>query len=88
MKPSESARGRERELISGMLQGRLTPRDTRNIDPYTFGDETLMRCFVIVEACLDSDAAPVPSRIAAGFEIMGWPTAGVADLIASLSLEA
>ncbi|MGK3995148.1 hypothetical protein [Sorangium sp. So ce1024] len=74
----------ERELVAGLLSGRLKPRDTRGYDVLQFQDRTMQRLFFAVETLRLHGYSPTTPRILVGFAALKWDATGVAELVEQL----
>jgi hypothetical protein len=77
----------EREVVAGILSGRLTPRDTRIVDVLRFEDRTMQQLFFAVETLLLHGYAATTRRILVCFDALRWDPTGVAELVEQLRTE-
>ncbi len=77
----------ERDVVVGLLSGRLTPRDTRAFDVRRFQDRTMQRLFFAVETLLMYGYTPSTRRILVGFDALNWDPVGIPELVDRLREE-
>lgn len=77
----------ERELVAGLLSGRLRPKDTANVDIHAFNDRALQRCFFAVETLRLNGFTPNTARVLVAFDEAKWPIDGIAELVDQMRSE-
>lgn len=77
----------ERDLVVGLLSGRLTPRDTRLINVLLFEDRTMQQLFFAVETLRLNAFTPTTARIMVCFDALKWDPTGIPELVEQLREE-
>ena len=77
----------EREIVAGLLSGRITLTDTRGITVDHFEDPTMRRIYFAVETLIANGYMTTTPRILVGFDACGWPIDGVAELVDRMRVE-
>lgn len=77
----------EREIVSGLVSGRLGLVDVRGVEPYHFADLRLAWCFSHAREFLVLGARPTPERIVRVFELCDMDTTDLREELQQLLAE-